>query len=69
MKINTEGSRAQVYHGTAKHTSGGLTKSDLKMNKRGSIVSIKASNVASKNKQLEKAGYKTKKGELKLFRN
>ena len=25
----TVGSKAQVYHGTAKHTSGGLTKKDL----------------------------------------
>jgi len=44
----TIGSRAEVYHGTAKHTSGGLCKSDLKQNKRGGIVSIKASNNAKK---------------------
>ena len=33
------GSRAQVMHGTAHHTSGGLTKRDLKYNKYGRIVS------------------------------
>ena len=66
--MKTEGTRAEVYHGTAKHTSGGLTKSDLKQNKRGEIVSIKASNNAKKNNQLEKSGYKCKKGEFKLFK-
>lgn len=33
------GSRAQVMHGTANHTTGGLTKKDLKYNKEGRIVS------------------------------
>ena len=28
------GSRAQVWHGTADKTSGGLTKKDLKFNKK-----------------------------------
>lgn len=37
----TIGSRAEVYHGTAHHTSGGLTHSDLRMNKWGRIVSKK----------------------------
>ena len=64
----TTGSRAEVYHGNAKHTAGGLEKSDLKLNKRGEIVSVKASNSAKKNNQLAKAGYKTKKGEFKLFK-
>ncbi len=63
----TTGTRAEVYHGNAKHTSGGLVKSDLKLNKRGEIVSVKASNVAKKNNQLEKSGFKTKKGTFKLF--
>ena len=39
----TIGSRAQVMHGNAKKTSGGLTKSQLKYNKQGKIVSKKAS--------------------------
>ena len=37
------GSRAQVMHGTADHTSGGLKKSDLKYNEYGKIVSKAAS--------------------------
>lgn len=56
------GSRAQVMHGTAKMTSGGLTKKNLKYNKRGKIVSKKASTRAKKSKTLIKAGYKTAKG-------
>ena len=40
----TTGSRVQVWHGTAKKTSGGLTKGDLRYNqKTGRIVSAKAS--------------------------
>ena len=31
----TIGSRAQVWHGTAHHTAGGLTKKHLKKNKHG----------------------------------
>ena len=37
------GSRAQVMHGTAHHTKGGLTKKNLKYNKYGRIVSKKKS--------------------------
>jgi DVNP family len=51
-----------VMHGTAHHTAGGLTKSDLKYNKAGRIVSRKKSMKAKKEKRLEKAGYKTRKG-------
>jgi hypothetical protein len=58
------GSRAQVMHGTAHHTSGGLTKGDLKYNKAGRIVSRKKSASAKKDKRLEKAGYKTRKGKF-----
>ena len=40
MHDQTIGSRAQVFNGTAHHTSGGLTKKDLKKNpKTGEIVS------------------------------
>lgn len=45
---STIGSRAQVMHGTAKKTSGGLKKSDLIRNKSGSIVSKKKSIEAKK---------------------
>ena len=58
------GSRAQVMHGTAKQTSGGLTKGDLKYNKWGRIVSKAKSAKAKKEKRLEKAGYKTRKGKF-----
>lgn len=62
------GTRAQVFHGTADHTSGGLTKKDLFMNKRGRIVSKKASAAGKKAfKRLTAAGYKPKKGVFKLF--
>lgn len=52
------GSRAQVMHGTAKKTSGGLEKGDLTYNKSGSIV--------SKKKSLE--AKKSENGLLKLWR-
>ena len=56
------GTRAQVWHGTAYKTSGGLTHSHLMKNKSGRIVS-KAKHVsAKKDKRLIKAGYLTKKG-------
>ena len=58
----TVGSRAQVWHGTAKHTSGGLTKSNLMKNTAGRIVSRKKHASAKKENRLAKAGYKTKKG-------
>ena len=37
----TTGSKAQVWHASAKHTSGGLHKSDLMKTKHGRIVSKK----------------------------
>jgi len=58
----TTGSRAQVMHGNANKTSGGLTKKQLKYNKQGKIVSKKASTLAKKNNRLVKAGYVTRKG-------
>ena len=60
----TTGSRARVMHGNATKTSGGLTKSQLKYNKQGKIVSKKASALAKKNNRLVKAGYVTKKGQF-----
>ena len=63
------GSRAQVWHGTAKHTKGGLTKSQLKKNKHGSIVSKKASARAKRENRLVKAGYLTKKGHFGSIKN
>ena len=60
------GSRAQVMHGTANHTSGGLTKRDLKYNKWGRIVSRKKSAKAKKENRLVKLGFKTRRGKFGL---
>jgi hypothetical protein len=46
------GSRAQVMAGTAKHTSGGLTKGDLKVSRDGKIVSRRKSELAKRNNPL-----------------
>ena len=62
------GTRAQVMHGIAKITGGGLTKRQLKYNKYGKIVSRKASRAAKKSKNLIKAGYITKKGYFGVIR-
>jgi hypothetical protein len=68
-KIPAVGTKAQVYHGTAKHTSGGLTKKDLMKTKKGRIVSRKKHAAGKKAlKRLLKAGFKAKKGTFKLFR-
>jgi hypothetical protein len=64
----TVGSRRQVFNGFAKHTSGGLTKTDLKQNKHGCIVSKALSMKARKEKRLEKAGYFTEKGKFGFVR-
>ena len=67
-KINKRvGTRAQVMHGNAKMTGGGLMKKDLKYNKTGKIVSKKLSRIATKEQRLQKAGYKTQKGVFELF--
>jgi hypothetical protein len=60
----TIGTRAEVYHGTARRTSGGLTKSELMMNKHGRIVSKKKHNTAKKEMRLVKYGFVTKKGKF-----
>lgn len=58
----TIGTRAEVYHGTARRTSGGLTKAELMMNKHGRIVSKKKHNTAKREMRLVKYGFITKKG-------
>ena len=60
----TVGSRAEVFHKTAKKTSGGLMKKDLMKNKHGEIVSKKKHMTAKKEKRLEKHGYFAKKGKF-----
>jgi len=54
------GSRAQVMHGNAKQTGGGLKKKDLKYNKQGKIVSKNMST---------RAGNTTKKGQFDVVRS
>ncbi len=63
------GSRAEVMHGTAHHTSGGLTKGDLKYNKWGRIVSVKKSQKAKKENRLVKLGFKTQKGKFGVVKS
>ena len=52
--MSKTGSRAQVFHGNADKTTGGLKKADLKQNENGKIVSKKASTAAKKTKNLGK---------------
>jgi len=59
------GSRAQVWHGTAYKTAGGLTKTKLKKNKHGKIVSrAKSAKGPQMLKRLHRKGYFTKKGQF-----
>jgi hypothetical protein len=67
-KIKAVGSKAEVYHGTAKHTSGGLHKKDL-MKHKGRIISRRKHTAGKKAiKHLRALGYIAKKGTFKLFR-
>ena len=68
-KLPAVGTKAQVWHGSAKHTSGGLVKKDLMKTRKGRIVS-KRKHAAGKKAlaQLKKAGYVAKKGTFKLFK-
>jgi hypothetical protein len=59
-----KGSRAQVWHGTAYCTSGGLTKDNFVYNKNGRIVSKLKHNTAKREKRLQKYGYFTQKGKF-----
>jgi len=59
----TIGSRRQVWNGNAKHTSGGLTKSDLTMS-NGRIVSKAKHISAKKEMRLLNHGFGTKKGKF-----
>ena len=67
--LRAVGSHAEVWHGTARHTSGGLKKKDLMKNKHGRIISRRKHALGKKAlKNLVKAGFKAKKGTFKLFR-
>ena len=59
------GSRAEVMHGTAYKTSGGLKKNELKYNKHGKIVSrAKSAKGKTLLKRLTDKGYHTRKGKF-----
>ena len=67
--IKAVGSKAEVFHGTAKHTSGGLKKKDLVKTRKGRIVSRKKQLAGKKAiKRLFALGYKPKKGKFSLMR-
>lgn len=67
-KIKAVGSKAEVFHGSARHTSGQLYKKDL-MKHRGRIISRKKHATGKKAiKHLRSLGYIAKKGTFKLFR-
>ncbi len=62
------GTKAEVFHGTAKHTSGGLFKKHLMKTRAGRIVSKKKHAAGKKAiKTLRKLGFVAKKGSFKLF--
>ena len=68
-KLSARGTKAQVFHGTAKRTPGGLTRKDLMKTKKGRIVSRKKHAAGKKAlKRLVKAGFKVKKGKFTLFK-
>ena len=58
------GSRAQVWHGTAFKTSGGLKRKDLAKNKWGNIVSRRKQATAKREKRLEAHGFFARKGKF-----
>ena len=67
-KVPAVGSKAQVFNGSAKHTSGGLTRKDLMKTKNGRIVSRRKHAAGKKAiKNLRKLGYIAKKGKFTLF--
>jgi hypothetical protein len=66
--MQSVGSRAQVMHGNAKKTSGGLQKKDLMYNKQGNIVSRAKAKLARTQKHLAKAGWTAKKGKFGAIR-
>ena len=68
-KVPAVGSKAMVWHGSAKHTSGGLTRKDLMKTKKGRIVSKRKHAIGRRRIQtLRKLGFKSKKGTFKLFK-
>ncbi len=68
-KIPRIGSKAQVYHSSARMTPGGLKKKDLMKTRNGRIISRKKHAAGKKSiKHLRALGYIAKKGTFKIFR-
>lgn len=68
-KIKAVGSKAEVFHGTARHTSGGLVRAGLVLNKHGRIVSRKKQALGRKSiKKLFAMGFKPQKGRFTIMR-
>jgi hypothetical protein len=66
--ILARGTKAQVFHGTARRTPGGLTKKDL-MKHHGRIISRKKHALGKiAVKRLFALGFKPKKGKFTLMR-
>ena len=61
------GSRAQVYHGNATETAGGLKKKDLKKDKSGEIVSKAKSKGEKKNPWIQAVAKAKKELGIKGF--
>jgi len=61
------GSRAQVYHGNATETTGGLKKKDLKKDKSGEIVSKAKSKGEKKNPWIQAVAKAKKELGIKGF--
>lgn len=67
-KLKTFGSKAEVFHGSCKKTTGGLTKKDL-MKHKGRIISRKKHAAGKKAiKHLFALGYKPTKGTFRVMR-
>lgn len=68
LKRHSRGTRSEVWHHTAHHTVGGLTKKDLIKNKRGHIVPKSRVNQGHKQaRYLRDLGYCTQKNRFQLF--
>ena len=66
--IKRVGSKAEVFHQTARQTSGGLKKKDLMKTKAGRIISRRKHAAGKKAlKFLTRQGYIAKKGTFKLM--
>jgi hypothetical protein len=63
-----EGTRVQVWHGTAFKTSGGLTRAQLTKNAQGRVVSKSKFESAKKEQRLRRYGYGTRKGKFGYVR-